>query len=173
MKKNKEIIIIGIDQGYANLGIAILGYNLESKQISFKEAKTITTSPKEEMTIRLKQIFDDVYGMLKNYKNIKFAGCERLFHNNVQKNGRNKSANIMYTNMATGVLYYLCAKKKIPMKEYAPTTVKKVLTGSGKATKEEVEQALNDLIEKYKIEVKSNHESDAIAIALTIINKEL
>lgn len=171
--KNKEIIIIGIDQGYANLGIAILSYNLDSKEISIKETQTITTSAQDEMTIRLKKIYDDIYVILKKYKNIKFAGCERLFHNNVQKNGRNKSANIMYTNMATGVIYYLCAKKHISMKEFAPTTVKKVLTGDGRATKEEVEKALNDLIEKYKVEVKSNHESDAIAIALTVINKEL
>lgn len=168
----KEILIMGIDQGYANLGIAILGYQQETKNISIKETKTIKTYPTDEMSVRLKKIYNELKQITKEYK-IKYAACERLFHNKTQSNGRNKSANIMYTNMSTGVVYLICGQKNIKMKDYAPTSVKKTLTNNGRATKEELEIALNELMKKFDIEVHSNHESDAIAIAITLIEREL
>ena len=48
--------------------------------------------------------------------------------------------------------------------EIAPTTVKKLLAGSGKATKEEVAAALETYVGKYDYEV--DDESDALAVGI-------
>lgn len=168
-----ETLVIGIDQGYANIGVAILGYNDTTKKISIKETVTITTKPQFSIQKRLAIIYDRINGLLENYENVKYGACERLFHNDKMKNGRNKSANIMYTNMATGAIYLLCERRKIEMYEFAPTTVKKVLTNNGRADKDEVAEAMKDLLKKYKVDVKTNHESDAIAIGITFIKKHL
>lgn len=48
--------------------------------------------------------------------------------------------------------------------EIAPTTVKKLLAGSGKATKEEVATALETYVGNHKYEV--DDESDALAVGI-------
>ena len=48
--------------------------------------------------------------------------------------------------------------------EIAPTTVKKLLAGSGKATKEEVAAALETYVGKYDYEI--DDESDALAVGI-------
>lgn len=46
--------------------------------------------------------------------------------------------------------------------EYAPTTIKKFITGSGKATKNQMMRA----IYKMGYEIKTDHEADAVALIL-------
>lgn len=77
---------------------------------------------------------------------------------------------MMKTNMASGILYLACQKHNIKMYEYSPLTVKKQLTGNGRATKEEVEEATKKLTncDSFKVD----HESDATAIAITLIKKD-
>ena len=55
--------------------------------------------------------------------------------------------------------------------EIAPTTVKKLLTGSGKASKEEVAEALESYVDCQTYE--SDDESDALAVGIAwlILNK--
>nr|BDD45016.1 crossover junction endodeoxyribonuclease RuvC [Bacillaceae bacterium] len=59
--------------------------------------------------------------------------------------------------------------------EYAASTIKKVVTGNGKATKEAVEKSIRKTLNlPIDFEFKSDDESDAIGVALTLIhNKKL
>lgn len=54
--------------------------------------------------------------------------------------------------------------------EYAVSSIKKVVTGNGKASKEEVEKAIRKEL-NIKKKSKSDDESDAIAVALMLITK--
>ena len=100
--------------------------------------------------------------------------CERLFVNSGRNSKgdkiRNKSSAIVRTNMSTGVIYLLASKYNIGIKDFPPTTVKKQMTGSGKADKEEIIKVVEDLMSKQGLTVKTNHESDAIAIGITGIS---
>lgn len=66
-----------------------------------------------------------------------------------------------------GVVEFLVGTDKV---EYiAPTTVKKDITGSGKATKEEIQKWVK---KKFRVKLESPDEADAIAIAYAGYLKE-
>lgn len=181
--QTNSLTAIGIDQGYANAGHAIVSYDIFTEELNIKNSGTIKTSSKKDMNKRFVEIYNDINVILNNNnnENINLMGCERLFFNKPMSGGkdsgdgvkknpfRNKSASIMQSNMVTGVLYLISGQYDIPIKEFAPTSVKKQMTGSGKATKVELETALAEIIEKQNIKVKTDHESDAIGIAITRI----
>jgi len=53
----------------------------------------------------------------------------------------------------------------LPVYEYTPTSIKRLLTGYGRATKEEVKVAVENILHT-KINDKGNNATDALAIAL-------
>ena len=173
---DKNIIALGIDQGYANLGYALVKYNIHTNKYNVLSYGTITTNSKDEIQDRLLVIFNKLKDIIiKN--NIDMMSCERLFVNgDRQASGnkrRNKSVSIVRTNMSTGIIYLLSSMYGIEIKDFPPTTVKKQLTGNGRADKEEIIKVVEDLMTKQGLNVKTNHESDAIAIAITAISSKI
>lgn len=173
---DKNIIALGIDQGYANLGYALVKYNIHTNKYNVLSYGTITTNSKDEIQDRLLVIFNKLKDIIiKN--NIDMMSCERLFVNgDRQASGnkrRNKSVSIVRTNMSTGIIYLLSSMYGIEIKDFPPTTVKKQLTGNGRADKEEIIKVVEDLMTKQGLKVKTNHESDAIAIAITAISSKI
>ena len=173
---DKNIIALGIDQGYANLGHALVKYNIHTNKYNVLSYGTITTNSKDEIQDRLLVIFNKLKDIIiKN--NIDMMSCERLFVNgDRQASGnkrRNKSVSIVRTNMSTGIIYLLSSMYGIEIKDFPPTTVKKQLTGNGRADKEEIIKVVEDLMTKQGLKVKTNHESDAIAIAITAISSKI
>lgn len=169
---------LGIDQGYANLGCSIIRYSIKEDKFYIDEFKTIKTSSSLDLNKRLNKIYNAIEDILDNYPNeINIAGCEKLFHNSPMASkgnfGRNKSASIMRTNMATGVVYLLTAQRGIPIYEYAPTTVKKRVAGNGRATKEDVIYAVTEISLNQGVSLKTEHEADSIAIGMTAIKDYL
>lgn len=173
LKDEKNIYALGIDQGYANLGYAIVKYNVHTNTYKILKIGTIQTNSKYEIQFRIYTIYKELNKLIKKF-NIDLISCERLFYNNsISSSGtktRNKSASIVKTNMVTGVIFLLSAMHNLKLKDFPPTTIKKQLTGSGKADKEEIIKVVDDLCLKQNIKLKTNHESDAIAIAMTAIS---
>jgi crossover junction endodeoxyribonuclease RuvC len=64
-----------------------------------------------------------------------------------------------------GIIYLICEQKKIILREFAPTVIKQQVTGSGRATKEEVQAMIKQLFPKIGI-FETLDASDAVAIAL-------
>ena len=62
-----------------------------------------------------------------------------------------------------GVLMLLLAQEDLDFFEVAPTTIKKTVTGSGRASKDQVKKMVMTLFSNCKIE--SYDEADAVAIA--------
>lgn len=105
--------------------------------------------------------------ILTEFPEVSIIGTESLFVNNFKNGGRNKSAAIVTTNMITGVIMLLGAKHNKLVKQYTPGTVKKYITGAGDASKGTVEDNLAHIIDKSKVSIQADHQSDAIAIAWT------
>lgn len=155
------MIILGIDQGLANIGYAIIS---TEPNLELLEHGIIKTKPDPVFGRRLLLIESKLLEVIEKYKPDLIC-TEALFCNKAQSSGRNKSAAIVQTNMATAVIFMLGAEKNIPIRQFVPISVKKQVTGSGKATKEEVEDAIKQHFKD--VIIKKDHESDAIAIALT------
>ena len=66
---------------------------------------------------------------------------------------------------ARGVVLLAAAELEIPLFEYSPREVKKSISASGRATKEEV-QAMVRILLKLKENPRPNDAADALAVAL-------
>lgn len=169
---NKEIIVLGYDQGIANAGICILKYDKKTKKKTILYRQYFITKSSFENKDRIKMHYDNLTKLVKKY-NVKAVACERLM-NNAIRNKRNKSASMMTVNMISSIIMLVAAQNNIKFKEYMPMTVKKHFTGSGKATKDDM---INTAIRKYNLRKRPiEHVADAIGIAETlledILNKE-
>lgn len=162
--------ILGIDQGIANLGYAVICFEKKKNGEITKELikhKYVKTTSKFYIGTRLEALYKELLLVIKEYK-ICAIGCEKLFFSQKSENKatnkfRNKSASMVYTNLITGVIFLMSSQKGIPVIDFTPGTIKKEICGNGKATKEEMIEAINSLFGiDYKI---SEHEADAIGIA--------
>lgn len=165
-----KILAFGIDQGLANLGYSIIEISYDenydeigTKTIEFGTKKTKSSVDKNK---RLLELFDFIIKKTKEY-NFNIISCEKLFFNTKMNNGRNKSASIMDTQMVSGLVCLSSGEANVKFKDFVPGTIKKFITGSGKAKKEDIKKALDDYCLSQEINPKTEHEFDAIGIALT------
>lgn len=170
--ENPSIIGLGIDQGIANCGFSVVEL-FEDDTIDVLVSGTIETKSTMPLPKRMTVLYDKITALLEEYP-VRIIGCEKLFFNPKQKASgdgegkRNKSASILYTNMATGLLCLIAGQKEIPLKELVPGTVKKYVSGNGRATKEELEEAVKRLTGNEE-GFKTNHESDSVGIGITAV----
>ena len=140
--------IYGLDLSIANTGVVIMN---KDKEIIFLDS--VTTPSKQPMGVRLHIIREYFKELIEKYPP-KVVCIERGFtrFNNVTQ--------ILFR--VHGVINELFYEYK--QIYYAPTSIKKKLTGNGKAKKKQVLDAVKEL---YKdIDIKNYDEADAIGIAL-------
>ncbi|WPS85375.1 crossover junction endodeoxyribonuclease RuvC (plasmid) [Brevibacillus halotolerans] len=166
----RSIIGIGIDQGIANCGFSVVKLYHDDRVVVLKSGIIKTAS-----TITLPQRMTLLYSLLmelvKTYKP-EIIGCEKLFFSPRQKvssngkKGRNKSASIVMTNMITGIINLIAGQKQVQLQEFVPGTVKKYVTGSGRADKDAVIAAVKHLLQRDNVKAD---EADATAIGITAV----
>ena len=162
-----EIISVGVDQGIANIGYGVVKVTVDESgnmEVTLIESGLITTPSDIPMGLRTVQIVDSVMPLVKKYKP-QILGCEMLFFSPARRGGRNKSASMMYTSMVTGLLHYVSGKTKTPIKEFVPGTIKKLVTGYGRSTKEEMMDTVYEKLNFPKDTKQNEHVADAISIA--------
>lgn len=165
---NNTVIALGIDQGIANLGYCVIETKQDNKsEPTILKSGVLETTNSNLLQDRIWYLYQQLDAVLSEYTDISIIGTESLFVNNFKNGGRNKSAAIVTTNMITGVIMLLGAKHNKLVKQYTPGTVKKYITGAGDASKGTVEDNLAHIINKSKVSIQADHQSDAIAIAWT------
>ena len=158
VSKIAKRIIIGIDPGLHNTGWGVISH--ESNKSSFIASGTIVTSPKAEMPERLKKIAQEISKVIKTY-NPHEVSIEETF---VNKNNLSS----LKLGHARGAIIVTIALNDIKIWEYSATNVKKTIVGKGRAEKQQVEMMVKILLPKAT--PKTEHEADALAIALTHAN---
>ena len=161
------MIILGIDPGYAIVGIGVLEY--KGNKFRPIEYNAITTHASEATSLRLKRIKEDIQDYLHKYKPDAVA-IEELFFNN------NAKTAIMVAQ-ARGVLVAEVASANIPIYEYTPLQIKQAVTGYGRAEKGQIQQMVKMLLNLNAIP-KPDDAADALAVAIchahsSKINEEL
>ena len=151
--------ILGIDPGYAIVGIGVI----ESMGIKYKPLAcgVITTPAKIPIEDRLQMIYDKLSAIIKKYKP-EAAAVEELFFN---------------TNLTTGIpvaeargVILLCLKQhNVPIYEYTPLQVKQAVVGYGRAEKHQV-IALTTSLLGLPEPPKPDDAADALAIAICHAN---
>lgn len=147
--------IIGIDPGLAIVGFSIIDKNSEENILS--ASGSIQTDKNKSDSARLLEIENDLQTILDKYKP-DIASVEKLFYFKNQKT-------IIPVAEARGVILAVLEKNSIPIYEYTPIEVKQVITGYGRASKEEVARIV-EMSVKYNKLPKLDDTLDSIAIAL-------
>lgn len=156
------MIIIGIDPGTAKTGYAIVEV-IDGKEIPvIKEVDCIVTPAGKDMHKRLKQIFDELHVIVDEHS----PDCmvvERLFFNTNAKTA-------MTVGQARGIPLLVAARNKMEVFEYTALEAKAVLTGYGRASKKEMQEAVKEYMGLSEI-IKPDDANDALAMAICFLNK--
>jgi crossover junction endodeoxyribonuclease RuvC len=148
--------VLAIDSSLACPAFAILEFNLNEKSVRVVEKSHVKTNSKKPTGYRLSQINQHVNDLL----------YENHFDEIVMEKGFNRFAVATQQIQRTvGVLMLrFWTANQYEVAEIAPTTVKKILTGSGKASKDAVADALESYV--GKLEYKNDDESDAVGVGI-------
>jgi crossover junction endodeoxyribonuclease RuvC len=156
------MLIFGMDPGTATTGFGLV--NLSDKGNEVVEWGLIETDKKLLKETRLDFIFEETLRLIKKHKPDVFVFEKVFFSNNAKT--------VIAVGQAQGVMLLAASKAKVHVEEYAPGTIKKMITGNGRANKKEVQQHIRQILgNRVKSEAhKKTHfdnAADALAIALT------
>ena len=149
------MIIIGIDPGYAIVGIGVIEYI--GNKFRTLEYNAITTPAGMPTVERLKKIYTEMTMYVEKY-NPDAVAIEELFFNSNQKTAINVA-------QARGVLLVAVANKNIPIYEYTPLQVKQAVTGYGRADKKQIQTMVKMLLGLNAIP-KPDDAADGLALAI-------
>jgi crossover junction endodeoxyribonuclease RuvC len=162
------MLILGIDPGTATTGFGLVNLTGSVNEVvTWGLIETDKRLPKEN---RLDLIFEETLKIINLHKPDVFVIEKVFFSSNV------KTA--IAVGQAQGVMLLAAGKAKVKVEEYAPGTIKKMLTGSGKANKKEVQEHIRKIlgarvtagtVEGGRKWTKTHFDNaaDALAIALT------
>jgi crossover junction endodeoxyribonuclease RuvC len=148
-------IILGIDPGVATTGYAFL--HEQRGKIRLLVCDVISTPKQLALPVRLKSLYEQLDSLLHIY-NPTEAAVELLFF------GRNrKTANAV--GQARGVVLLALAQRDIPVAEYTPSAIKLMVTGSGRADKDQVGAQVQTLL-RLPVIPRPDDAADAAATAI-------
>lgn len=154
-------IILGIDPGSIHLGYAVLAVD-EKKQISALEYGVVQ-NPKATSYERLALIQAEINRLIAVH-HPDCAAVEKVFL------GKNPQS-IFKLGLARGAALATLSSHNIPIEEYAPKFMKKFVTGSGQAQKQNVLRAVKLLL---KIDADMAFDAaDALGLAYVLARHTL
>lgn len=162
------MLILGIDPGTATTGYGCISVtdisSITGNGLQVIKWGLIETDKKLLKEERLEIIFKETSLLIEKYKPDVFVFEKVFFSNNA------KTA--IAVGQAQGVMLLAARKLNVFVAEYAPGTIKKMITGSGKANKKEVQEHVRKILgNKVKSEKRKkthfDNAADALAIAMT------
>lgn len=149
--------ILGIDPGLNTTGYGVI--QVSGRDISLCEGGVIRTgSPSDPLETRLSRLYDGTMEVLEQFTPESLALEELYSHY------QHPSTAILMGH-ARGVICLAASKKEIPVCSYASTKIKSCLTGNGRASKEQMQRAMQARL-KLK-EIPTPHDvADALAVAI-------
>lgn len=149
-------VIIGVDPGLSATGAAVLMIAGDKYEIIFAETKK--TRSKDPVTERLAAIGSWFAQVLGEYKPV-CVSVEEVF-----SHGRHP-ATAVNMGQARGVVLAACGAAGVEVMEYAARRVKQAITGSGAASKEQVQKMVRRHLDMDEFP-GDEHAADAAALAL-------
>ncbi|MCD7740536.1 MAG: crossover junction endodeoxyribonuclease RuvC [Candidatus Gastranaerophilales bacterium] len=147
--------ILGIDPGLAIVGYSVIENNNDENILV--SSGSIQTDKNKSDAQRLLEIENDLQLIIDKYTP-DAASVEKLFYFRNQKT-------VIPVAEARGVILSVLQKNSIIISEFTPIEVKQMITGYGRASKDEVAQIVQISV-KYNKLPKLDDTLDSIAIAL-------
>lgn len=169
------MIVMGVDGSLGSTGIAVA---TPEKVIALTKIRTAKTKKTPTESARLRQIYDEFSQLLRFYQPTAVV-MENQHINANQRTGNPKTG--MSLSRVRGVIQVVCALHGIPFYLYEPTQIKKLVTGKGNASKEQVQQSVIQLYQHEsivtstlsKIILTGKDKTDDMADALALVHAYL
>ncbi len=145
--------IMGVDPGYRITGYGIV--ESHGQQLRYLDSGRLKLS-EDDVALRMYRVFDGLSKIMRE-QHLQVFALEDIF---VSKDPRAA----LKLGMVRGVAICAAGHSGLPVNEYSPRFVKKIVTGNGNASKAQVKYMVARLL---KIpEPPSDDESDALAVAI-------
>ena len=155
---NQSDFYLGIDPGLNRTGYAVIERTRTGPCL--KEAGVVRSTQKESLAVRVAEIGTGIREVIEEFQPAMLA-IEQVF-----SFGKNPKTAILMAH-ARGAILMMAAEQKVPVIHYTPTQIKRLLTGSGHASKEQIQSAIKMEFGMKSI-LKPNDAADAAAIALCL-----
>jgi len=152
--------ILGIDPGLQVCGYACV--QSDSQGETLIEAGVLRTLGESPIEAKLNQIAADMESVLKKF-GPDIVAIEQLYSHYAHP----RTAILM--GHARGVILQKCAEAAVQVRSFSPTRIKKSITGSGSASKEQVQRTIQTIL-SLRQRPEPSDVADAIATALCCAN---
>lgn len=148
------ILILGIDPGLNRCGWGLV--LSEGSRLSHVAHGVIKPPPQQQLASRLHDVFEGLYAVIEQYQPHEAAVEETFVNSNARA--------ALVLGQARGVALAAAARRGLLVAEYAPTTIKKAIVGSGAADKTQISFMVRRLLPTAG-EVTADA-ADALGVAL-------
>lgn len=148
--------MLGIDPGLNRTGYAIIERTNAAPKL--REGGLIRSTPKLPLAMRVLELGHGLREVIEEFQPNVLA-IEQVF-----STAKYPKTAILMAH-ARGALLYAAADAGLTVMHYTPTQIKRLLTGSGHATKEQIQRAIRHELNLDRI-LEPNDVSDACAVAL-------
>jgi crossover junction endodeoxyribonuclease RuvC len=149
---------LGVDPGLVRTGYAVLEAGATGHFL--REGGVIRSTRGQSLAERVHEIGSGLREVIRDFKPRALA-IEQVF-----SLGRNPKSAILMAH-ARGAILLIAAEEKIPVIHFTPTQVKKLLTGSGRASKEQIQFAVRTELRLENV-LEPHDVSDASAVAICL-----
>jgi crossover junction endodeoxyribonuclease RuvC len=155
------MLILGIDPGTATTGFGLI--DATPDEVKVLDFGLIETDKDGDFGKRLININKQLTKVLDRL-NPDVIAMEKLFFATNAKTA-------MTVGRAMGVIIYTVAMKNIELNEYAPGTIKKQITGNGRADKKDIQKSLRKILGakvRSRVHKKTHFDNSADALAVAL-----
>lgn len=149
---------LGVDPGLVRTGYSVLESTVNGFYL--REGGVIRSTRGQPLAERVHEIGSGLREVIREFKPRALA-IEQVF-----SLGKNPKSAILMAH-ARGAILLVAAEENVPVIHFTPTQVKKLLTGSGRASKEQIQHAVKtDLRLDALLEPHDVADASAVAICL-------
>lgn len=155
------MIFVGIDPGTMNLGFAVIKVNKEFDNIILLSSGFLEFDKKKTLPEKLLFTYDTFFQYINKYK----LEDEEIIIS-IEKQYIDKNPHSSFCLISSRTIFMLISQQlSIDYIEMEPSIIKKMITGNGQASKQEIISTINFYFENISLD--SFDEADAIACALS------
>jgi crossover junction endodeoxyribonuclease RuvC len=153
--------VLGVDPGLNRTGYALVAR--EGRAGRLVEGGLIRTDRERPLADRLGEIAQGLREVLAEHRPSAVAVEQAFAHRRNLRSG-------MVIAHVRGVILLVAAEHRLPTLQLAPREVKRLLTGSGRASKEQVQEAIRAELRLAHV-LEPNDVADAAAVALCVLHR--
>ena len=147
--------ILGVDPGSIVTGYGVI--DAHRQRVNYVASGTVRMHSKEALSLRLRSIYDALLQTIDTYHPDAFCLETAFYNKNVQST--------LKLGHVRGVALLAAVHRQLAITEYSPREIKRAVTGTGAAAKQQVEFMVKTLLGKDLV-FRNSDEADGLAIAL-------